>query len=144
MAFDRSLVDKMPDPSLDADRMSALLGEAKLEFAKWARDALRGAHAELEALGDAEHAAEAKAAIFGVFHDLKGSAGGVGYDLLSKIGESCCGYVRAASLPDRQAAKIVRAHIVAAEGVLAAGVEGDGGAVGAAMLQKLRAATIAK
>ncbi len=144
MAFDRSLVEKMPDPSLDADRMSALLDEAKREFAKWARDALRGAHGELEGFEDAAHADEAKAALFGVFHDLKGSAGGVGYDLLSKIGESCCSYLRGEAPLDRQAPKIVRAHIVAAEGVLAAGVEGDGGAVGAAVLQKLRAAAVAK
>ena len=128
--------DDMPD----FGDMSALLAEAENAFIEWSRKALADVKPKAEML-DGPAFAEARDAIFAVFHDLKGAGGGVGIALMTDIGESGCNYLRHMSEPSEKASKVMAAHIAAAEGVLAAGIRGDGGPAGRALLSKLKAAT---
>lgn len=117
--------------------LSALLGPAKEAFIEWARPALADAKAASPRLAKKDFAA-ARDEIFAVFHDLKGGGGGVGLSLISEIGDSGCCMLRDLDAPNARAVKVIQAHIAAAEGVFAAGIEGDGGEAGEMLAQKLR------
>lgn len=115
----------------------AILAEARAAYVEWARRHLAEIRPRTAEIAGDGHAA-ARQAIFEVFHDLKGGGGSVGLPLLSDIGASACAYLRGLDGGGERPAKVVEAHVLAAEGVVAAGVEGDGGPAGAALLDKLR------
>lgn len=142
MGLDRSKVRKINDgeESYRGD-VQRLLADARAVFIEWADNALKEASGQVDDLAGPEFAA-ARDAIFGVFHDVKGAGGGVGLDLMSDIGASGCDFLRELDAPSRKAAKVVKAHIVTAQGVLAAGIDGDGGAAGQALAEKLRGYTL--
>ena len=116
----------------------AMLAEAREAFVDWAKRSLGKSKSAAKGLAGDDFAASLET-VLDTFHDLKGGGGGVGLSLMSSIGDSACGYLRKLEAPSDHAAKVVEAHIVAAEGVLAAGIEGDGAAAGASLTAKLRA-----
>ncbi len=118
--------------------LEAMLGEARSAFVDWARRALENVKAPASELGSEDYA-KARDEVFAVFHDLKGAGGGVGMELMSEIGASGCAFLRAYEQPNEYAVKVAKAHIAAAEGVLAADIRGDGGEAGRALAAKLRA-----
>jgi len=121
----------------DAGSPEALLAEARAAYVAWAERHLAEIRPTAAAIAGDGHAA-ARQAVLEIFHDLKGGGGAVGLPLLSEIGASACAYLRQLDAGGDRPARVVAAHVAAAEGVLAAGVEGDGGPAGAALLEKLR------
>lgn len=116
--------------------MGPLLDEAKAAFVDWAKQAMIAARSAAPGLAGDGFAA-AREIVATAFHDMKGGGGSVGFDLLSRIGASACDLLDRESAPSQHAVRAANAHIVAAEGVLAAGIEGDGGAAGVELIDKL-------
>lgn len=117
------------------------IADAREAFLEWAKDALaEGAvrAGELEGTGFES----AKDDLHFLFHDLKGAGGGVGLNLLSRIGSLGADFVRSLDAPTPGATRLAAAHIAAAKGVLAAGIEGDGGDAGDALIEKLKNAQV--
>ena len=109
--------------------------DAREAFIEWANEALaEGAvrAGELEGTGFES----AKDDVHSLFHDLKGAGGGVGLNLLSRIGSLGADLMRTLEDPTPGATRLAAAHIAAAKGVLAAGIEGDGGDAGDALIEK--------
>lgn len=115
------------------------IADAREAFVEWANDALTtGADRVGDLEGDGF--ASVKDEVHSLFHDLKGAGGGVGLNLLSSIGALGADFVRNLEAPAPGAARVAAAHIAAAKGVLAAGIEGDGGDAGKALIAKLETA----
>lgn len=127
----------------ESDRRSAAaaaaIADAREAFIEWAEKALTDGAVHAAALDKPEYQVAAEQ-LNSVFHNLKGAGGGVGFDLLSSIGALGSDFVRALQKPSTGAARIAAAHLAAGKGVLAAGIQGAGGATGAALLEKLRIA----
>lgn len=115
------------------------IADARKAFIEWAAQALADGATHAAALDKPEFRVAAEE-LHSVFHDLKGAGGGVGLDLLSSIGGSGAEFIRALQKPSEGAARVATAHLSAAKGVLAAGIQGDGGETGAALLKKLQIA----
>ena len=113
------------------------IADAREAFLDWANDALAEGAAragELEGIGFES----AKDDVHSLFYDLKGAGGGVGLNLLSRIGSLGADFVRALEAPTPGATRLAAAHIAAAKGALAAGIEGDGGEAGDALIEKFK------
>ena len=111
-------------------------------FRDWAGMRLDAVEAALDALGaDAATvppSGRAMAALSGLAHDLKGAAGGVGFDLVSMIAHSLAGRLRAASGADRSVPlSTVRLYLRSIRTVIDHDIRGDGGAKGAVLLERL-------
>ena len=90
------------------------IADAREAFLEWANDALAEGAAragELEGTGFES----AKDDVHSLFHDLKGAGGGVGLNLLSRIGSLGADFVRALEAPTPGATRLAAAHIAAAK-----------------------------
>ena len=115
----------------------SVVADAREAFLKRAKDALEeGAErvGKLEGTGFES----AKDEVHSLFHDLKGAGGGVGLNLVSRTGSLGADFVRSLDAPTPGATRLAAAHIAAAKGVLAAGIEGDGSDAGDALIEKLK------
>ena len=137
MGFDTSKVSATDDVVSAPTDLDAMLGEAKTAFIDWAVRSLAEVKPKAGRLSGPDFV-RARDEVFAIFHDLKGAGGGVGMELISDIGDSGCLFLRKLEAPSALAAKVAQAHIAAAEGVIAAGIHGDGGAAGEALAEKLR------
>jgi hypothetical protein len=118
---------------------ASAIADARKALVEWADEALTTGAARSAELEGPKFAA-AKEDVHSLFHDLKGAGGGVGLNLLSRIGANGADFVRSLEAPAPGVARVAAAHFAAAKGVLSAGVEGDGGAAGDALIAKLQAA----
>ena len=76
--------------------------------------------------------------IFGVMHNLKGQGSSFGYDLLTMIGGSLCGFIRDAEGPaDEKQIKVIAAHFAAIDFVVEKDIRGTAGEIGAPLMAKL-------
>jgi chemotaxis protein histidine kinase CheA len=77
-------------------------------------------------------------AIFGVMHNLKGQGSSFGFNMLTHIAESLCGYIRdAEGSADEHQLKVVAAHFAAIDFVIEKNIKGDGGEIGKPLMAKL-------
>lgn len=125
------------DPVKDAEAAVAALADSFLE---WITADIEKARQALESAKDkpGDNHAELRE-IFGVVHNVKGQGGSFGYDLLTKIGGSMCGYLRAenASASEKQL-KVIAAHFAAMDFVLEKNIQGSGGDVGSQLTGKVQ------
>ena len=137
-----------PPPDLDDEEdfeaairaAEEAVAELAASFTTWVGEDLDRAVA---ALGRAKSAPGANGAdvqeIFGICHNIKGQAGSFGYDLMTRIANLLCDYLRdAADLP-HPALGIVEGHLMALRFILDHKISGDGGEVGEKLVAKLNA-----
>lgn len=77
--------------------------------------------------------------LFHFAHGLRGEAGSFGYPLVSAIGNTLARYLDTRPAFDAAACEIVESHINALRAVVARKVKGDGGEIGAQLVQGLAA-----
>lgn len=117
----------------------AALDEVRGEFGDWIREAL-GECRRLQAALAAEGDAAAAERLYAIAHDVKGVSGGVGYALLTRIGDSLCRMMTRASRADTpEALKAIDAHLRAAELIVEKDITGNGGPHGEALIAELAA-----
>jgi hypothetical protein len=76
-----------------------------------------------------------------ITHDFKGQAAIFGYPLVGRVAETLSLLSKMGAVANPKVQTVVEAHISAMEKILAARIEGDGGEIGAAIIDSLRAAT---
>lgn len=130
--------DTAPLTEIERDGLEEALAEARATYLAWIAAELETSKSAARALGVNGRSAESDA-VFGFFHDLKGVGGSVGLELLGAIGQSACSYLRVTDGVADRAPAVMLAHLSATEKVVAAGIRGDGGPAGEALLQKLKA-----
>jgi chemotaxis protein histidine kinase CheA len=121
------------------ERVEAVLRGLKGEYLAWARqdcDKLERAFALARAATEDERV-EAMRAVFVIAHEIKGTGGSFGYDLVSRIGDRLCRLIESRKTYDEAELAIVRAHIDALSTVVSQQLDGDGGAAGQALMEKL-------
>lgn len=80
-----------------------------------------------------------QARLFACAHGLRGEAGTFGYPLVSAIGNTLARYLDTKPALDAAACEIVESHINALRAVVVRKVKGDGGEIGAQLVQGLAA-----
>jgi HPt (histidine-containing phosphotransfer) domain-containing protein len=100
--------------------------------------------AEVSALDEAFRAMRRAGAfdvdrLFAAAHSLRGEAGTFGYPLVSAIGNTLARYLDQRPALDAAACEIVESHINALRAVVGRKVKGDGGEIGAQLVQGLAA-----
>lgn len=119
-----------------ADAAGAALAGMGEEFAAGAQ---KDAAAMIEHLRQAEASPDAQGfsdsvqAAFGIAHDLKGQGGTFGYALVTELADHLCALTRPANQPSRDNLPRMLAFGQAIYDILAARLEGGGGALGARM-----------
>ena len=130
------------DDDLDQEMVAkaeAVIAGLKGAYLDWVAEDLR----RLEILFAEVLAAEPEARgplmpqIFTIAHDVKGQGGSFGYDLMTAIGNQLCRFVEAREDWSDASLALVRKLLDAMRLILAEGLEGDGGAMGAALLADL-------
>ncbi len=76
-----------------------------------------------------------------IAHDFKGQAASFGYPLVGHVAETLSVIAKAGAVRRERLKQLVEAHVSAIEQILAARIEGDGGAHGKAIVEGLREAT---
>lgn len=114
-----------------------ILAEAREGFLAWSVGALSDAKRAAPGLAT-DAFSEAWEVVFGVLHDCKGGGGSVGLELVTAIADNGCRYLKTRKSADASVSAVATAHLSAIEGVLQAGIAGDGGAAGQRLLEKLR------
>lgn len=107
-------------------------------FLENARDDLGAMRIALhEAVTVTEKRAEGLERVFTIAHDLKGQGSSFGYPLITKIGGLLCQFLRARRGHDAQGLRIAAAHIEALAIVLEHRIAGEGGQLGASVVERL-------
>lgn len=126
------------DPEI-LDRAERAVEELSGDYAYWAQQDIDGLR-EAVALARSDPA-NAKAAIADIYRhalDLKGQGGGFGYGLITAVGDLLNKFMEGRTTISAVDFEIIEAHIDALQVVLRDGMKGDGGAVGAELLEGLR------
>lgn len=84
---------------------------------------------------------EVLAEIQSLAHNIKGQGGSFGYDLVTSVGASLCGYIRHAERKSADELNIVHAHIKILKMIADNDISGSGGDTGARIIAKLAALT---
>lgn len=120
-------------------RATTALSNSAEEFAAYAAGDVRRAQESL-AKAEADPADPAfLEAIFAIAHNFKGTGRLFGYDLLTRIGESLCDYLRDRSRRPNARLDVVRVHVSALDFVVENRIQGHGGEAGVRLLAKLDA-----
>lgn len=120
-------------------RAEAAVADLAKGYAGWALADVAKARAAL-ALAREEPAQRARhvEALFRLAHDLKGQGSSFGFPLVTRIAHSLCGLTRERARDyQTQHLDLAKAHLDAIELVLAKGIKGEGGKIGAALVARL-------
>jgi len=127
-----------PESDGDDVGLETILAEARAAYIEWIAAEMETANSAARTLDGAGRSASWDT-VFGFFHNLKGGGGSVGLELLSAIGASACNYLRSMDGGAERAPAVMLAHLSATQKVANAGIRGDGGSAGQALMQKLKA-----
>jgi hypothetical protein len=121
--------DDVPDAVREAEAAVAALADSFLEWIN--EDIDRAKEALARAKDKPGNNQTELRTIFEVVHNVKRQGSSFGYDLLTKIGGSLCGYLRedTASADEKQL-KVIAAHFAAMDFVLEKNIQGSGDAIG--------------
>jgi hypothetical protein len=90
------------------------------------------------ALADPDEMGPAVSAIRTSLHDLRGQAGTFGYDLVTRISDSACKFIDLSDGFGRTELMVLGMHVDALRAVKMKSVRGDGGRIGAELMEGLR------
>jgi chemotaxis protein histidine kinase CheA len=127
-------------------RMSSTLARAEAAVASLSEnfaslalaDAAKARAALTAAINDAAGRGRHVEAVFRVAHDLKGQGASFGFPLITRIGHSLSALTRdRARCYESKHLDLAKAHLDAIDLILAKGIKGDGGKVGAELAGRL-------
>lgn len=73
-------------------------------------------------------------------HDMRGQGGSFGYPMITGVADSFCKFVNSLDAIDGRAVEILQAHVKAMRAILQNRIKGDGGPIGAKILDGLHKA----
>lgn len=115
------------------------VAELMASYPVWVMDDIARMEGHLaEAGADTEGRSAHLDRLHGAAHDIKGQGASFGYELMTKIGESLCDFIRADGGGDN-GLRVMAAHIRAMKTVIDKRVSGDGGASGEKLVAGLAA-----
>lgn len=125
------------DDSDIVKRATAAFADGAEDFAAYAAQDIERAKRNL-ARAEADRADPgALHAIFAIGHNLKGTGRLFGYDLLTRISESLCDYLRDRAVNPNKDLRVVKLHVASLAFVIENKIRGHGGDAGARLLDKL-------
>ncbi len=127
----------MQDKIRQAEAAVAALSEQFLDNARREISVLQD-HAAAARNAPGANAGEIEA-LFSLAHNLKGQGGSFGFDLITEVSDALCSLVRGGEPADWEALDAIDHHIRVLRVIADRGIKGDGGALGAELLAKLRA-----
>jgi hypothetical protein len=86
---------------------------------------------------DPSRAAKIASKVARVGHELSGQGATFGFEMITQVGASMCRYVKGLGSPDHLNGDVLRAHADAMRAVIKNHVKGDGGTVGAELVESL-------
>jgi chemotaxis protein histidine kinase CheA len=140
-----NLKDKVkPDGSGGVDdkvlaRVEAVVPSMGGDFVLWAEKDLKSLQQALASL-KSETADQKKFlnTIFQISHDIKGQGGSFDFGLLTAVGDSLCRFTEEREKANAAEIEAIKLHVEALKLVLKERLKGDGGEMGAALLNGLR------
>ncbi|MCG8356114.1 MAG: Hpt domain-containing protein [Kiloniellales bacterium] len=115
-------------------RAAEAIESMRYEFLDCARRDLLAMQSAVERAKSGYDPIEALKAVYRLAHDLRGQAGTFGYPLISTIASSLCDYIDEAQDPGSVQLEAIEVHSNAMKAVIAADIQGDGGATGNKLL----------
>lgn len=136
-----SKAGKFRAKNIDHDRVDASIARLVRNYPEAIADqrvALRAAWDRIKAgtAGEDEHRQFAV-----ITHDFKGQASSFGYPLVGRVAETLSLLSKMGAIANPRVGSVIEAHILAIEKILQARIEGNGGEIGAAIIDSLRQAT---
>ncbi len=121
------------------ERAEAVVASLGGEFVQWAEKDLESLQLAFDGLkaGTAEQK-ESLRAIFNISHDIKGQGGSFDYGLLTTVGDSLCKLTEEKDRAGPAEIEAIGLHVEALKLVLKERLKGDGGDMGATLLDGLR------
>ncbi len=118
-----------------AEAAVAALTDVYLANVKQEIEELRGLSAAMRRSPGAH--AEAAEQIFTIAHNIKGQGGSFGFDLVTQVGSSLCEITRHQRCLTAAELARVDDHVRVLDVIVQKGIRGDGGALGAQLIEKL-------
>ncbi len=118
-------------------RAEAVITDLASEYLEWVEGDLskiQKAHANLMAAPTGKEPLEI---IYQISHGIKGQGGSFGYQLMTVLGDKLCLYIEKLEDVGTQEVDIIRLHIDTMRLVIRKRIEGDGGKIGAELLNGL-------
>jgi chemotaxis protein histidine kinase CheA len=128
------------DDSDVVKRATAAFAEGADDFVAHASMDIERARASLERAEADPTDPSALDAIFSIGHNLKGTGRLFGYDLLTRVSESLCDYLRDRAANPRKDLRVVGLHVASLAFVIENNIRGRGGDAGERLLAKLAGA----
>lgn len=115
--------------------------ELLTEFLTWSQDALAQMRGIIDELtDDTVRGDEGVCQLYDLAHNIKGMGSSFEFDLMTEVGLSLCGYLKAIEPDEPVSSRVLSSHVRIFEVVLKNRIKGNGGEQGAAL--KSRLATI--
>ena len=129
--------EDLPEEVLKAEQAIAAMTDTFLDWMNESLDQM-ATHLERAKAAPGENAHEIRR-LFTLAHDMKGQGGAFGYDLVTALGALLCDFIRESSQgANSDQIQVVEAHVQAITFVVSRAVTGDGGPLGAQLLEKLQ------
>jgi chemotaxis protein histidine kinase CheA len=141
MTADRD--DEAPEPGTEVDAAAriaaaeAAVAAMGADYLTWLREDLEALAANRASLAEPSTEAAALEEIFVLTHNIKGQAGAFGFALIGEVAGLLCEFTRARAALDPAGHTAVGRGLSVLDRLAAAGVAGDGGGEGAALLADL-------
>lgn len=145
----QTLKEKLAGSRISVAAMEARFARADEKAAElsvaFEADAIADIDAVTTALENAKSgpaAREAVAALFRIFHDLKGQGTSFGYPLITQIAAEACDFIEdKVDIPDATQTEILRLHLSSLKLIFVQRVSGPGGVMEAKMIEELSRAS---
>lgn len=116
----------------------AAIGELRGQYREWVIEAVGQCMEHASFVEQTGGDGETLQAVFNIAHDVKGTSGGVGYQLVTDVADSLCRVLRGRRPPlDETPRAVVLAHMKALDHVVRNDIAGDGGEQGQRLVQEL-------
>ncbi|MBV1901753.1 MAG: Hpt domain-containing protein [Kordiimonadaceae bacterium] len=114
--------------------------ELLTEFLTWSQGALVQMRAIIDELTrDAVRGDDGVCELYDLAHNIKGMGASFGFDLMTDVGLSLCGYLKNIEPDELIANRVLSSHVRVFEVVLQNRIKGNGGEQGAALKNRLAA-----
>lgn len=124
-------------PILAAD-LEFITPEMCAVYRKATRGQLDGLAAAIERMRSADVPwSDARDDAYGIAHNIKGQGNSFGYPLMTDVGVSLLVLLRGREACDEGVIRIAEAHLAAMQTIMDKDIQGDGGATGQALVQRL-------
>ena len=121
------------------ERAEQAIADMSDSYLEWVQEDLKRIDEAFKKLSSAEGDKKEEAdAVFQIAHDIKGQGGSFGYDLMTVIGNELCRLIERTENFGNAEVQAIKVHVDALKIVIQAGMKGDGGANGQALVDGIR------